>query len=300
MAEQQAREALASQPPVDEPAETPKEESKSDEPQRVGQLVQLVWYDEYSVARIRRNPEWALLLEDLEQQYDEELDDPDYSDEPADVEDRREIYEILSRGKSTDPEMMRTLLLEGIRQGGKVKLPLVLVEGELSFDFDELAELGAVVTTATPYIGDDEALEAAIDEANEFLEYANPPVGPKVCRAFTDRVRKAFAAGERPVDEEYFEEQVNRALLTGQCYQLRDVLGERHVRGGYMPDGASARKAVLPCYLPEDMAPELPMFRTFRASMVAELNVREDQYETHPAALRVLAIARVMKTPSGW
>ena len=39
----------------------------------------------------------------------------------------------------------------------------------------------------------------------------------------------------------------------------------------------------------------LPLFSRFRALMIVELRTQEDQHESHPEALLVLAIGRVLK-----
>jgi hypothetical protein len=53
----------------------------------------------------------------------------------------------------------------------------------------------------------------------------------------------------------------------------------------------------VPSYLPEAIAEELPMYPRFRVRMVAEVRLAADRYETHPAALRVLALARLATPP---
>jgi hypothetical protein len=44
--------------------------------------------------------------------------------------------------------------------------------------------------------------------------------------------------------------------------------------------------------LPESLAKKLPMYQRFRARLVAEVHQQADQYETHHAALRSVAVAR--------
>jgi hypothetical protein len=50
-----------------------------------------------------------------------------------------------------------------------------------------------------------------------------------------------------------------------------------------------------PVYIPEDIAKKLPLFQRFRARVIVELYFQEDQYEAHPAALKVLALGRVQQ-----
>lgn len=60
--------------------------------------------------------------------------------EPMDVEDRREIFEILAQGESIDDQGLNEALSGAVREGGKFVLA-VLAAGELRFDFDELGDL---------------------------------------------------------------------------------------------------------------------------------------------------------------
>ena len=44
-------------------------------------------------------------------------------------------------------------------------------------------------------------------------------------------------------------------------------------------------------------AKKLPLYQRFRARLIVELYFQEDQYETHPAALKALAIGRLQQYP---
>jgi hypothetical protein len=52
--------------------------------------------------------------------------------------------------------------------------------------------------------------------------------------------------------------------------------------------------AALPAYLPEALADKLPLVTQMRARLIAEVSASQDQYESHPHALRVVALGRVM------
>jgi hypothetical protein len=47
------------------------------------------------------------------------------------------------------------------------------------------------------------------------------------------------------------------------------------------------------------MAKKLPLYRRFPARLIAEVHLQVDQYETHPAALKVLALVRAAAPPKG-
>jgi hypothetical protein len=49
----------------------------------------------------------------------------------------------------------------------------------------------------------------------------------------------------------------------------------------------------VPAYLPEALAKQLPMFQRFRARIIAEALLQQDEYETQPTALKVVALGRL-------
>jgi hypothetical protein len=55
---------------------------------------------------------------------------------------------------------------------------------------------------------------------------------------------------------------------------------------------AGEEGAAIPGYLPEALAKKLPMFQRFGGRLIAEVQQQADQYETHHASLRIVALAR--------
>ncbi|HMY18786.1 MAG TPA: hypothetical protein PKA58_20805, partial [Polyangium sp.] len=70
----------------------------------------------------------------------------------------------------------------------------------------------------------------------------------------------------------------------------RDVLGGTYLR---MLLRLSQDGQPFVGYAPMDTAKKLPMFRRFRARIIAELHPWQDQYETRRESLRALAIGTV-------
>lgn len=260
--------------------------------QEVREILLLVWFDPESVPRIRRQPPWRRILEDLEQRpLDKELDDPATSKEPMDIEDRREVFEILAHAGATDAEGIQETLADSVRDDGKYVAPLKLVAGDLIFPFDELETLKATVTTVTPLIGNDEHLRATVLAAQDFLKLPDLRSAPAVAEGLTTRIRDAFSQGKRVVPQGYLDAQTERVLLEQRHYQRRIVFGGPHLRALMQPAGSSQQ---MPVYLPDALAKELPMYQRFKARAVAEVHMQVDQYEMHPAALRALALVRAV------
>lgn len=252
----------------------------------------LLWYDEASVRRMRKHKPFREVLKEAESKpVEPELDEGTPDDLPSDIEDRRDVYEIVARASSLDAPGVTEALDRSIREDGKVIPSLALCAGELVMAFDEVERLKATVATVTPLSLGDESLKASLQVAKEFLALPNLASAPAAAEGLTKRVLETFAQGKRAVTVEQVEGQVERALLEQRSYQRRKVFGGKHLRCMLVMSGG---REAIPAYLPEALAEELPMFVRFRVRLVAEVRMAEDQYETHPAGLRVVALGRVV------
>jgi len=260
-------------------------------------VLHLIWYQPDSVARICRVPAWRAILDEMEQQKaDDGLDDPAPTRDPVEIEDKRDIFEILARGTAVDTDGLGDELGAAVRPGGKFVPPLLLLAGELSFPFDERETLKAMVGVATPIASADEALKNALREAREFLSMSDVVSPAPIVEGYTTRIRDAISRGRRTAATDLLEGQVERALLEGRHYQRRQVLGMNAVRA-LLSSGGSSGSRPAPLYLPDEVARKLPLFQRFRARLLVELYLQEDQYEPHPAALKALALGRVAMSP---
>ena len=257
-----------------------------------GRALQLVWFDPESLPRVHRKEEWKPILRAVEERApDTELDDPTIAKNPADVEDRRDMFEILSRGDALDEAALNRALERAVRDDGKFVPPLALVDGEVRFFFDELETLRATLTIAAVFSPGDEPLKAAIADAREFLRTPDMRSPPSVTEGYTTRIQEALKRAKRAPTPTYLDEQTERVLVEARHYQRRTVYGAPHLRAQIQMIGTSAR--AWPLYVPEPAATRLPMFARFTTRVLAEVGFQESQYEAHPSALRVLALARV-------
>jgi hypothetical protein len=306
------RPAASFEPPPSRPmpAVEPEPAARVEAPE----TIELVWFDPEGVPRARRKAAWRPLLDALERApLDPDFDDPAFAKDPMLVEDRREIFEILAHAAPLDADGLDAALGRCRRDDGKFVPVLALFAGELELPFDELAVMRATLTTVSPLVGSDEALKSAVQAARDFLATPGLMSAPAVAEGLTRRMEDAFAQGKRVVPSGYLEAQRERALLEQRQYQRRAVFGGKHLRtllklGGAEPAGGAAAGikpgapgrsppggagALVPAYLPESLAEALPMYPRFRVRVVAEIRLPADRHETHPAALRVLAMARV-------
>lgn len=248
------------------------------------EMLHLLWYEPATVAKVCKVPVWRAILDKME---DDGLDDPAPTKDPVEIEDQRDIFEILARGASQDADQLGEELARAIRPGGKFVPPLLLLAGELTFPFDERETLQAAVAVAATLSGADEGIKTAVRDARELLAQTMCPA--PLLESYTMHIREAVRRSVEALDT-----QVERALLEARHYQRRQVLGMVAIRALLHPS-AGGRPA--PLYLPEGIARKLPLFQRFRARLIAELSPQEDQFEQHPAALRGLALGRVMTAP---
>jgi hypothetical protein len=259
------------------------------------EVYELLWFDPTGVSRLRRKAPWRVILDDLEQQrLDPDLDDPASVGDSSDLEERREVFEILARGDATDVDSVHDALLAGLRDDGKFIPALALVAGDLVFPFDELETLKATVTTVTPLVAGDENLKSTLEAARDFLKTPDLLAAPAVAEGLTTRIKEAFATGKRVVAQGYLEAQTERALLDQRHYQRRSIFKARRIRALlHTTSGA----APAPVYLPDELAAALPLYQRFGARLIVEVHLRADQYESHALAFKAMALLRLVPLP---
>jgi hypothetical protein len=259
----------------------------------VSQWLELVFLDPKGGSRLRKRPAWQAIVAEARQSGNHSDNDapPLPGQEPSE-EDRADAHLILARASATDAAGVSAALSEAVRDDGKRATPLVLLAGELSLPFDELAELKATLTTATPFAAGDEPLEAALGAAKDFLETPGLLAAPAVVESLTSRIHAAFRRTKRAVPPEYIQIQSERALIDQRCFQQRMFQGKPHLRGLLSAAGERGDGAGMLVFLPVAAAASLPLCQRFGARLVAEAHPLADQLESHPFALRVLALAR--------
>jgi len=234
--------------------------------------------------------------------------------EPQEARDHRELLGIFGRGKPVDePAALDRVATSAYRDDGTFAPPLVLVAGELSFDFDEVETLRATLTVITPFLGADKKLRDVAGGATDALKTEGRLPGD-IAAGLTRRIEEAFAQGQRSVAPGYLDTSVERILLEDRRYAKRTLFGEPRLRArlAFPPGGPAGSPAggaaggptggsgtPLPTYLPEALANRLPLFRRFKVRAIVELRPQEDQYETHADALLVLALGRVLRRGGG-
>jgi hypothetical protein len=252
-----------------------------------------VWFEPSFIARIRKIPEWSPLLHKAPRQPPPARGAPPPPPEPADVAEqavRADISSILARGATMSGAGLSDAVMAALGEGGTLTPPLGLVAGELDFPFDELELLKATVGAASALATADKKLKEVLDLVGEMMK-TELRGAPEVVEGLIARVREAWGKANRLLPTSYLETHPERLLLEQRCYQKRDLLDGTWIRALFSVGGA---EAPVPTYLPIALARRLPLFKRFTARAIVEAHPQQDQYERHPIALRVAALARVV------
>ncbi|HVK63546.1 MAG TPA: DUF2169 domain-containing protein [Polyangium sp.] len=261
-------------------------------------VFDLLWFDPRSLPRIRKQPAWRKILEALaDEPLDPDIDDPELGLEPADVEERREMFEVLAHGAALGEEAIREAVRGAIRKDGRFVAPLVLVEGEVSLLFDEIESLRALVAVVGPLAGGDERSKEAVAAARDYLSAADSLRDPVTARELGAAIEAAYAqAKKRVVSPAEVSVRRERLLLEHRRHQRQAVFGGKHLRGVVQLPGGERE---MPVYFPEALVEVLPMVAGFSARFVAEAHLAAEARAACPVALRGVGITRI-ETTDGW
>lgn len=259
------------------------------------EAIELVWFDPAAAARVRKCAAWQEIIDGIENRpADMELDAVDPAADPAAVEARREIFELLACGTPLAPDWLPGAAQSGVRADGKFVSPLVLARGEIELGLDvrQALEITVALTEARA-AGGAEDLPPVLAEARALLAAGCVP--ESLAAALLRRLDKAAGAGpERP--EAAHASLRQELLLQRRAFARREVLGESHLRALLRSPGTAGG---VPVYLPEAATKRLPLLGCFAARLLAELHPRQEDGEAEPHALRALALARVVTVGPG-
>jgi hypothetical protein len=257
---------------------------------RSRELSDLLWFEPTLAPRLRA----AAAFQDLlvrtgpDEWIKTERPERDAQTEQAE-RDRRDVLRVVGRADAFDVARLDRAVEEAFDDDGAYTPPLVVIAGDLLFRFDEREALKATITTVAPLIGADKKLRDVVTEATEALK-GEWPLPDDVADGFTRRVEQAFAQALRVTPPGHLQSSVDKLLLDGRHYRKKSVFSEPRIRA----ELAGAGVDPVPAYLPLSLALRLPLFARFRSVMIVELRAQEDQHESHPQALLVLALARVL------
>jgi hypothetical protein len=264
------------------------------------EYIELLWFDDKAPLRVRAQARWASALREKKTQDSEWITAEEAVEPIQDVKDRRDLNRAMTRVTPVDGDGVGQALADSIDEEGVLTRPLVVVTGELQLLFEELETLKATIAVVSPLLGADKKLNELVIAANETAS-SSWRCTNAVADGMTARLKEAFAQANRSLPLTYVDSNVERILLDQRRYQKRMILGSPRLRASLVPaapeGSAGSKGAGIPTYLPERLERELPMFQHFRATVIAEAQSSQDQFENHPSALVVLALGRVLPVP---
>lgn len=250
--------------------------------------VELLWFDRNASERLRRS--WQRLCDEL----DFAPRDPSHDLASSDAALRRDHHQhfgVLTQARSGDYHSLEPTWRDALGAMGHFTPPMVLLEGTLRFHFDALEHLKAMAAMMRPITKGDRKMFDALAQVDE-LE-TSPVLGgdSRTVASIADHLRKNYRASRRALSLDYIEQASRRAVLEGRHYTTRTLFGSEQIRALCDVKGGDTP---VPTYLPKDLALHLPLLSQLDARLIAELHVRQDQFEKHPFALKVVTLGRLI------
>jgi hypothetical protein len=252
----------------------------------VEEIVDLLWFDPESVPRVRAR--WprivdALDFEPLDPRHDLPVDDP------AGSRGRHHVFGVLTRGEPADPAGVAREMMEAVGEHGRFTPPLLILGGDMRFPFDEIEMLKTAAAAAKPLAKEDKKLTDLLEMLAELIDTPLLQGSPGAVESLLRDLTTAVQQTRRPLPVKYLDAHLERVLLERRKYQKRTVFGGPCIRA-LLGRGSSA----VPAYLPEALGDKLPLVTALKVRLIAEVSPSQDQYESHPYALRVVALGRVV------
>ncbi len=253
-------------------------------------LIDLLSFEPEVPRRLRRTKGYATLLADFHPpRAPRRLDEADSErDKDRDERARLDVLRVLSCGDPLEVSALGAAVDMAIEDANDLEVPLLLASGELKPTFDEIEALKAATRIAQPLSATDKRLVAAVAVANEVVAAQVPP-SAETAQALFKQLEGAVSGLNLP--PRYLAESVERTLLDTRAYKKRVVLGDTRIRCELATPGGSP----WPCYVPEPVGTKLPLLTSFPVVALVEARPREDAFESHPEALFVVALGRVLK-----
>ncbi len=241
------------------------------------EAFRLVWIQPDCPAKIGRSSSWKRLVADG--------DSKEPTDKPLAAD---EVFEILARGRITDNQALRAALKAAVDEHGRFSPPALLFEGELEFVFDPLETLKATMAAIAPYAAADRQLAATLRDTQQLCTTQWLELSNEVIQRLTQKLRVAFTKRRGKLGPTYLDSTTARMLSEQRLYQRRVVFGQPCVCA-YLHRAEDDDP--LPVYLPAQLSTRLPLVHRSKVRLIAEVDTRQDPFESRSLALRAQAVA---------
>lgn len=257
---------------------------------RARATIELLWYNPNVLPRLRRHKDWREILKTL-RKTPLKLTLREAADEALKrhKRDRRDMAAILTMVSPCGEGMIGEVMRKAVDETGMFTPPLVMLGGEIEFQFDEMEILKITLAVAKPWAGKPNKLKDAVEALSEFIH--TPRIGGSagLGARLAARVGETFAEAHKQMPSNYVEAETERYMLEKRLFQKKSLLGRSFLQARmHLPDTPRP----IPIYLPEEILPLLPMLRRFAARIVGEARPRLDQYEEHERAICAMVLGR--------
>jgi hypothetical protein len=254
-----------------------------------GASIEVLWYENAYVARIRKHSQWAPLVQQPAKPTPVQRGQapaPPPSAEALEEVTNADLFAVLSKAEPAREQDV----VPGRKGNNDRETTLYLLAGTITFPLDNIELLKATSRAAAPLAPSDKKLKEVLDLVDEVLKM--PLEGaPEVVQGFIVRVREAWSNANRILPPDYLTTHTERTLLNQRHYQKREILDDEWIRALYQ---SSPDANAIPTYIPAKLAKRLPLFLRVSARIIVEALSQQDMYESHPMALRVVVLARVL------
>ena len=242
-------------------------------------VMELVWADAVAPERIKAHPGFAAWARSTS---------GDGARGAAQSPPRELVRDLLARGPVSTANALDAAL-EVAEAESPPGPALVLLTGMLELGLDEIELLRAITFAAAPLAGSDRRLKEGVDLATEVLRAPMPGM-PDFLEGLGARIRDAWARANPLLSPDHLITSAERMLLEQRRYQKRELWGEVLFRALL---GGAGWETPIPVYVPAASVKSLPLYRRFPARVLGEVVWQQDAQETHPLALRALALGRL-------
>ncbi len=253
---------------------------------RSGAPIDLVWFSEKSLGRLRSF--YKSLLADLAfESFDSKHELS--SDDPERDKGRHEVFGVLTEEPAAEPSSAARLGAEAVAEGGRYTAPLAVFEAPLRPRLSVVARLRAALSLVGPLAANDKALRDLTEAGQAQLGRTHPNAGGGAARVLVAIRDRFVALAGKGADASSFDPDVDRIVLEERGFEERTLLGDKHL---VLDLGAGAGATV--AYAPLTLRDELPLLEAFPARVIAEVHPRQDRAESATMALRLVAVGRLL------
>ncbi len=258
-------------------------------PKRPRTFVDLLWFDDAAVERIRAQASWSETLKGTLKSSPWLTEAASSEAAKRELEPQKYVARAMTRVTMLDASGVQQAIVNAVDDDGYLVRPLVVVEGDLAFVYSPLEALKISLALAEPLGATDKKLKEQLDAATDVARPERKSTIPMI-ESVLARVRSAFQAANKVYPPNYLETTTERVLIEERGYLKRVVLGGPKLVATLSPPNGGA----LSVYLPEELASRLPLLPRFRVRLIAEPHARQDASDGEGTVLVGLALGRVV------